>query len=123
MIPLSIQLLAITAALAYLAAVVHALRRSRMNVRQALLWIGSGLAFLAASVFPAPFLWLALKAGFVAPSNAAFAMWLLALTILIFYQSLVTSRQSDQIKTLCQELALLEAQRRAACDDADAAEA
>jgi hypothetical protein len=111
MIPLSLRVLAVSASLAYLLAVVHALRRSRMSIRQSLLWLACGAVFLGASLVPEPLLWLAHQVGFQVPSNAAFATWLLALTALVFYQSLVTSTQSQQIKTLCQELALLAAEQ------------
>ncbi len=108
--PMAVHLLAIAASLVYLYSVASALRRSRMAVRQSLLWIISGLAFLGTSIFPQVLIWTAEQLGFVAPSNAAFVVWLLALTALMFYQSLTTSRQTSQIKTLCQELAVLHAQ-------------
>ncbi|MCK4343442.1 MAG: DUF2304 domain-containing protein [Phycisphaerae bacterium] len=108
--PLPIQLLAVAASLVYLYCVVAALRRSRMAVRQSLLWIVSGAAFLVTSIFPQPLIWTADKFGFEVPSNAAFVVWLLALTALMFYQSLTTSRQTAQLKTLCQELAVLHAE-------------
>lgn len=113
MIPLSLRILAISASLAYLLVIVCALRRSRMSIRQSLLWLACGAVFLGASVVPEPLFWLARATGFEVPSNAAFTTWLLGLTALLFYQSVVTSAQSQQIKTLCQELALLAAERSA----------
>ncbi len=110
MIPLPIRLLAIAASLVYLCGVIAALRGARMAVRQSLLWLGSGLIFLLVSIYPGPLLWLATSLGFVAPSNAAFVVWLLALTALLFYQSVTTSRHTLQIKKLSQELALREAE-------------
>ena len=110
MIPLPVRLLAILASAVYLTSILVALRGSRMSVRQSLLWLVSGVAFLFLSVFPFPVVWLAQHLGFVAPSNAAFIAWLLALTALVFYQSLTTSRHADEVKTLCQELAILRAQ-------------
>lgn len=107
MIPLSIRILAITAALAYVVTVLSALRRSRMSVRQSLLWILSGIVFLTLSLIPGPMVQAAAYFGFIAPSNAVFATWMLFLTVLLFYQSLITSLQSGQIKRLCQEIALL----------------
>lgn len=109
-IPLPLHLLAIAASLAYLYLIITALRRSRMAVRQAILWMLSGVAFLVASLFPQLLAWAAGALGFVAPSNAAFVVWLLALTALMFYQSLTTSRQTAQVKTLAQELAVLSAE-------------
>jgi len=106
MISSPIRILAIAVSLAYLIGVVASLRQSRMNVRQSLLWLCSGAAFICLSVFPGPLIAAAKWLGFIAPSNAAFTGWLLILTMLLFYQSLVTSRQSEQIKRLCQELAI-----------------
>lgn len=107
MIPLSLQLTAITASTAYIVVIWLALRRSRLSVRQALLWLISGALYLACSLYPQPLLWAALAIGFEAPSNALFAGWLLTLTGLLFYQSLTTSQQSHQIKRLCQEIAII----------------
>lgn len=110
MIPLPIRLLAVAFSMAYLLAIVFSLRRSRMTTRQSVLWLATGVAFLGVSIFPQPMLWTAERLGFVAPSNAAFIVWLLFLTLLIFYQSLTTSVQSNQIKTLGQEIAVLKAE-------------
>lgn len=111
-IPLTLRLLAIGASMIYLYGIIVALRRSRMDVRQSVLWLLSGLLFLLVSAFPSLVLKLALFLGFVAPSNAAFIVWLLSLTALIFYQSLTTSRHAAQIKILTQELALRESEAK-----------
>ena len=107
MIPLSLRTLALVVSTAYLAAVLVSLRRSRMTVRQSLLWLLSGTAFVMLSLKPEPVMRLAAWLGFVAPSNAGFAGWLVFLTTLLFYQTVITSKQSREIKALCQELALL----------------
>ncbi len=112
MIPLPIRVLAVTVSLAYLLAVLISLRRSRMTVRQSLLWLFSAAAFVCLSLLPGPVVRLAGYLGFVAPSNAGFAGWLIVLTTLLFYQSTLTSRQSREIKSLCQEIALLRAKTR-----------
>jgi len=109
MIPVPIRLLAVAASVAYLIAIFAALRGSRMTIRQSLLWLASGAAFFLLSLLPFPVIWAAEHLGFKAPSNAAFIAWLLVLTVLVFYQSLTTSRHADQVKTLCQEIAILEA--------------
>jgi hypothetical protein len=109
LIPWPIRTLSICASAVYLYLIVAALRRSRMAVRQSVLWLISGIAFLAVSLYPTPVLRLAEWLGFVAPSNAGFIVWLLSLTGLAFYQSVTTSRHAAQIKTLSQELALREA--------------
>lgn len=111
-IPLPIRVLAIAASLAYLYMIVAALRGSRITVRQSVLWLISGAALLGVSLFPDPVMWLADRMGFVAPSNAGFIVWLVSLTGLAFYQSITTSRQTAQLKTLAQELALREAELR-----------
>jgi hypothetical protein len=103
------HLLAVLASVVYLIAILAALRGSRMTIRQSLLWLTSGAAFLLLSFFPSPVIWAAQCLGFAAPSNAAFITWLLTLTVLLFHQSLTTSRHADQVKALCQEIALLKA--------------
>lgn len=112
MIPVPMRLLAVLASVVYLIMILAALRGSRMTIRQSLLWLISGTAFLFLSVFPFPVIWAAERLGFTAPSNAAFITWLLTLTALVFYQSLTTSRHADQVKTLCQEIAILKTQSR-----------
>jgi hypothetical protein len=53
---------------------------------------------------------LALALGFVAPSNAIFVGWLMISTMLIFSQSVITTKQASQIRKLSQELAILKAE-------------
>jgi hypothetical protein len=112
MIPFSIRILALAVSVAYLIAVLSSVRRSRMTVRQSLLWLLSGTVFICLSLVPEPVMRLAALLGFVAPSNAGFAGWLLIVTALLFYQSVTTSKQSREIKTLCQEIALLRMQQQ-----------
>jgi hypothetical protein len=114
MIPLPIRILAILASGGYLLAVLVTLRNSQLNVKQSLLWLSSGFLFLVISIFPEPLMHVAERLGFIAPSNAAFVTWLLVLTILLFYQSLTTSRQAAQLRTLCQEISMLKASQRGA---------
>jgi len=106
MIPHPIQALAVLAALVYLLLIVLALRSSRMNVRQSLLWLTSGVVFLLISLFPNLLIRAGYGLGFIAPSNALFLLWCLTLTMLVFYQSLTTSRQSQEIRNLAQALAI-----------------
>lgn len=106
MIPPSIQILAIFASLGYLLLIVLAQRASRMSVRQSLLWLTLGAAFLLLSLFPGALIWAAFRLGFVAPSNALLLFWCLTLMVLVFYQALTTSKQSDDIRKLAQTLAI-----------------
>jgi hypothetical protein len=106
MIPLPIQILAILASLIYLLLILLALRSSRMNVRQSLLWLMSAVVFLVLSLCPGLLVRAGFELGFVAPSNALFLLWCLTLTMLVFYQALTTSKQNEEIRSLAQALAI-----------------
>ena len=110
--PFSIRIITILASVAYLWSIVAALRGSQISVRQSLLWLASSLFLLGASIYPNPILYIANRLGFIAPSNAVIIAWLLLVTIMLFYQSLTTSKQSAQLKSLAQELAILRAEHQ-----------
>jgi hypothetical protein len=107
-----IRILAVVFSLLYFVYVVRKLRKQQLSVNRSLLWLLSGAVMLGLSIFPKPLAMAAHWVGFEVPTNAAFVLWLLVLTIVLFSQTLAISRYDDQLRRLAQDYALLQASLR-----------
>ncbi|MEO8601330.1 MAG: DUF2304 domain-containing protein [bacterium] len=104
----TLDFLAITASLMIVLFVIEAIRRSNLNVRYAILWLGAGGALLVFSAYRPLLDWAARLLGVAYPPSLLFGLaFLFALVILLHY-SLVISSHRDSIRRLAQTVALLE---------------
>jgi hypothetical protein len=104
----TLDVLAITASLVIVLFVIEAIRRSNLNVRYAVLWLGAGGALLLFSAYRPLLDWVARLLGVAYPPSLLFGLaFLFALMILLHY-SLVISSHRDSIRRLAQTVALLE---------------
>lgn len=114
----TLDLLAVTVSAILMLFVVEAIRRSSLNARYAILWLGAGAALLVFSLYRPLLHWVAGLLGVAYPPSLLFGLaFLFALVILLHY-SLVLSSHRDSIRRLAQTIALLqralEEQREAA---------
>jgi len=88
---------------------MHNVKKERIKEAYAIIWIFMGLAFLVISIWPGL---MGIIANFVgiyyAPALLILILTVMTIFILIQF-SIVISRQSERIKTLTQEIALLKA--------------
>lgn len=103
-----LQILAVTVSVALIAFVVEAVRRSRLNARYAILWLGAGSALLALSIHRPLLDWLAGLFGIAYPPSLLFLVTFLFLLLIVLHFSLVLSSHRDSIRRLGQTVALLE---------------
>jgi hypothetical protein len=104
----TLDVVAITASLMIVLFVVEAIRRSNLNARYAILWLGAGGALLLFSAYRPLLDWSARLLGVAYPPSLLFGIaFLFALLILLHY-SLVISSHRDSIRRLAQTVALLE---------------
>ena len=103
-----LQLLAVAASLILLVFVVEAIRRSRLNARYAILWLGAGLVLLCLSLYRPLLDWVARALGVSYPPSLLFLVAFLFLLGIVLHYSLVISSHRDSIRRLAQAVALLE---------------
>ena len=103
-----LQLLAVAASFALLVFVVEAIRRSRLNARYAILWLGAGAVLVLLSLYRPLLDWVARGLGVSYPPSLLFLVAFLFLLCIVLHYSLVISSHRDSIRRLAQAVALLE---------------
>jgi hypothetical protein len=103
-----LDLLAITASIILVLFVVEAIRRSSLNARYAILWLGAGGVLLLFSLYRPLLDWTARLLGVSYPPSLLFGLAFFFLAMITLHFSLVISSHRDSIRRLAQTVALLE---------------
>jgi hypothetical protein len=103
-----LDIVAISASLVLVLFVVEAIRRSHLNARYAILWLGAGGVLLIFSLYRPLLDWSAEILGISYPPSLLFGLAFLFLLMIVLHYSLVISSHRDSIRRLAQTVALLE---------------
>ena len=103
-----LDIVAITASLVLVLFVIEAIRRSHLNARYAILWLGAGGVLLLFSLYRPLLDWSAEILGISYPPSLLFGLAFLFLLMIVLHYSLVISSHRDSIRRLAQTIALLE---------------
>jgi hypothetical protein len=103
-----LQILAIAACSVLIVFIIEAIRRNRLNVRYAILWLGSASALLALSIHRPLLDWVARRLGVSYPPSLLFMVAFLFLLSIVLHYSLVISSHRESIRRLTQSIALLQ---------------
>ena len=106
----TLDFLAVTASLIVMIFVVESIRRSSLNARYAILWLGASAALLLFSLYRPLLHWVAEILGIAYPPSLLFGLAFLFLLLIMLHYSLVISSHRDSIRRLAQSVALLERQ-------------
>ena len=87
-------------------------RRKSLNLKYSLLWIFAGIFMLILAIWPGILAWLTRVFGITLPVNALFAMMFFCVIIILVSLTSIVSKQAEQIKTLTQQMAILEKRLR-----------
>lgn len=104
------QILVIVIAVLVLLMIGQLIRKKKMELKYALLWIILSISILILGIFPQLITVLANFFGVQTPVNMLFFVGFCFSLLIIFSLSTALSRNSEKIKKLAQELALLEKQ-------------
>ncbi len=107
-----IQIVALAGSLVFIAVVLYSVWRTRLKEAYALLWMGAGAAFLGISLWPSA---LGLVSGLIGVQYSPatlFLIMIMAMVLIMFQYSIVLSKRTDEVKSLTQELSLLEERLR-----------
>ncbi|MGD9765267.1 MAG: DUF2304 domain-containing protein [Candidatus Binatia bacterium] len=104
----TLDLLAITASVIIALFVVEAIRRTRLNARYAIVWLGASAVLLIFSLYRPLLHWAAHALGIAYPPSLLFGLAFLFSLIILLHYSLVISSHRDSIRRLAQTVALLE---------------
>jgi hypothetical protein len=103
-----LDFVAITASVMLVIFVIEAIRRSHLNARYAVLWLGAGGALLLFSLYRPLLHWSARLLGISYPPSLLFGVAFVFLLAIMLHYSLVISSHRDSIRRLAQTIALLE---------------
>lgn len=107
-----LRVLMLAGALCYLGIILCLLKKRRLTVRYALLWLMSAAAFLLFAIFPYIVLVLTNLLGMTVPINTVFILVTVFVLLLLLSLSSAVSTHAQKQKRLAQENALLEARVR-----------
>jgi hypothetical protein len=104
----ALDFLAVTASLILMLFVVESIRRSSLNARYAILWLGAGGVLLLFSLYRPLLHWVASLLGVAYPPSLLFGLAFFFALLIMLHYSLVISSHRDSIRRLAQAVALLE---------------
>jgi hypothetical protein len=109
-LPLELQLPALAVLALFFAWVLRLIRHQRLSLRDSLLWLLSTGAAIVVTAFPSLLVKSAHLFGFQVPANALFAAGFLYLALNVLAVTLTASSNSDRLRRVTQECALLRAE-------------
>lgn len=98
------------------------IRRRKLLVRFAMIWLVIAVGMVFAALCPGVVVWLCSVVHIEKASNLIYLLGLLVLLGLSFKQTVLLSKQSDQIKRLTQAISLEQYQRTAERKEQDRAD-
>ena len=108
MITQRLQWFAIIIGVVFLVMMIELIRKNRVTLRYALLWLFSGLVLLVLAIFPQMLNWVAGLIGVYSPVNALFAILLCCgLVLMISFSVIVSGNKKAEVR-LTQKISLLE---------------
>lgn len=84
----------------------QSIRKKRIDIRHALVWLIVAAVLLVMDIFPALLEGLSMLLGFELPVNMLFFLGFLLAIVIIFSLSAKVSKLSEQVKTLAQDVAI-----------------
>lgn len=109
-----LEALALSMGVLLMAFVIGTMRRSSLNIRYAILWLGAGAVLLLLSAYRPLLDYVAAAIGVSYPPSLLFLVAFAFLLFIVLHYSLVISSHRDSIRRLAQKIALLEQELRAA---------
>ena len=106
-----IQIIIALVVLVALAIIVNMIRRKKLELRYALIWLVVGICILILDCFPELISWLSTQLGIASPMNMLFFFGFCFSLIIIFALTMAMSRMSNRMKQLAQEVAIREREK------------
>ena len=86
--------------------IIHNVNRKRLRIQYSFVWLLIALSLLAVAFFPGLVDWLCGVMGIETPSNLIYLFGIFTLLLIVFYQTLLLSRQADRITRLTQIISI-----------------
>ena len=106
------QILVISIAAIFLILILQLVRKQKLEIRYAFLWILLSISIFIMGCFPQLITVISRFCGIQTPVNMLFFIGICFLLVIIFSLSTALSRNSEKLKQLTQEIGLLEERLR-----------
>ncbi|MNW35967.1 hypothetical protein D3C74_129700 [compost metagenome] len=107
MIPIQLKLILLFFCVMILVILIKKIKKYQLELKYALLWIFINLAGIFLSIFPHFLFYVSDWLYIETPVNALFLLSLIALFFVLYSLTVASSRSSNKIKNLSQEIGLL----------------
>lgn len=104
---IKIQIIVAIGIMVALSVIINMIRRKKLELRYALVWLAVGISILVLDCFPELIAWLSTTMGIENPVNMLFFLGFCFALVIIFVLTMAMSRMSIRIKELAQEIALI----------------
>ena len=110
--PILLRVELIVLALLFLGIVLITVRKKKLQVQYALLWIILSIGMFLLAVVPGVAEWLTALVGIETPSNFIYLIAILSLLLLTFSLTIIVSKQSHKIKKIVQMVSIEETMKK-----------
>lgn len=108
MISISLRICLVIALIFYFVIILALLKRKSLLLKYTLLWMLSGMGMIILIVFPQLLNFVVLLVDIKSPVNGLFAFGIFFILLILMSITSIVSKQSEKIKLLVQDNALLE---------------
>lgn len=105
---LVLKIVLISLIVIYLISILELLKKKRLNLKYALLWILTGVVMLVVTVVPKTLAWFFEFCGIEVFTNGLFAMWIFFILLILLSITCIVSGLNEKVRRLTQQMALLE---------------
>lgn len=102
----ALRVILLIAAIGLVVFLLHSIKKSKMNIEDALFWMGFSFLILLMSIFPEIPSFLSDTIGFMSPVNFVFLFFIFVLIIRDFLSNRRISQLENRVKELTQQIAL-----------------
>ena len=114
---LIMQIFIIAICFIFVVYIVYLIKRKKLLLKYSLLWLALSVVAGLCALFPGPLFSLAQLLGFETASNFIFVIGFFFLLAICLSLSVIASRQTEYIKTLVQDLAILRQSKEDTTED------
>ena len=108
MIPSSLRVVLLIAVVLYFVVILYFLKKKSIELKYTLIWLFAGLILGVLVIFPSLLMYMARAIGIIDPMNALFVVAIGFIIAILMMLTSIVSRQSNKIRRLIQEHAILE---------------
>lgn len=108
MIPYTLQITLSVAVICYFVVILYYLKKQMLELKYTLIWLVAGIVMGAMILFPGLLVWFRNLLGIESNMNALYMLCFAFIIMILMTLTSIVSRQALKIRTLIQELSMLE---------------